>query len=256
MMHVLVIAGLDPSGGAGILSDVTVARAHGVRPVGVITATTVQDTTGVRAVHPVGAEVVGDQLAALCSDVELGAVKIGMLADEPTAMAVAGALAQTAAPVVWDPVLSPTRGGVALYGGDPAVALAALAPHLALLTPNAGEAAALAGIPVASASDMARAGAILAERTGAAVLVKGGHAATEGADDVLVTAAGTEHWFRAPRHPGGDAVHGTGCALATAIACGLAGGADLEAAIGAAKAWIRERMVMAEKPGRGAAAIV
>src|SRR5262249_56466732 len=103
----LVVAGLDPSGGAGLLADCRVAAEHGLRAVGVITATTVQDTLGVRAVEAVAPEVVGEALTVLLGDVEVDAVKIGMLGDARTAEVVARALAATRAPPGRDPVGMP-----------------------------------------------------------------------------------------------------------------------------------------------------
>ncbi|MEZ4365123.1 MAG: bifunctional hydroxymethylpyrimidine kinase/phosphomethylpyrimidine kinase [Kofleriaceae bacterium] len=115
---VLVVAGLDPSGGAGFIADVRVAERHGCRAVGAITALTEQDTVGVRAVHPVGPGELHALLTTLLTDVEVAAVKLGMLATAEHAEAVGDALALTAAPVVWDPILRPTRGQVALLDGD------------------------------------------------------------------------------------------------------------------------------------------
>ena len=112
---VLVVAGLDPSGGAGLVADVRVCEQHGARPLAVATALTEQTTVEVRAANAVSAEIVGDELRAVLADVEVAAVKIGMLGSMAIAEQVARALALTAAPVVWDPIGRPTRGRVALF---------------------------------------------------------------------------------------------------------------------------------------------
>jgi hydroxymethylpyrimidine/phosphomethylpyrimidine kinase len=249
---VLVIAGLDPSGGAGILADARVIERHGLRAVGVVTALTEQTSEGVRAVHPVEPEVLGAQLTALLGDVEVAAVKIGMLATEPITRAVADALAMTAAPVVWDPIVRPTRGYVALYAGDPGEALAELAPHLAVVTPNLAEAALLAGRPVADLDAMRAAAAALAARAGAC-LVTGGHLAGDPID-VLASSAGVVE-IAGPRIGAGE-VHGTGCALASALACQLALGAALEPAARAATGFVRARLAAPITAGRAMPSVV
>jgi hydroxymethylpyrimidine kinase/phosphomethylpyrimidine kinase len=163
---VLICAGLDPSGGAGLIADVRIAGAAGVRPVGVVTALTVQSTQGVQSVHPVEAEVVGAQLAALLSDVEVRGVKLGMLGSAAIAREIAEGLHLTAAPVVWDPVGAPSLGDVAFDQGRFGELLRMLGPHLTLITPNAGELAALAGRPVGDLDALAAAARALAGRRG------------------------------------------------------------------------------------------
>jgi hydroxymethylpyrimidine/phosphomethylpyrimidine kinase len=249
-----IIAGLDPSGGAGLIADVRVAAAHGLRPVGVVTAVTEQDTAGVRAVHPVPAEVVGDQLVALFSDVAVRAVKIGMLGDPAVAEAVARALELTAAPVVWDPVLLPGAGRVLLYAGDPRHAARFLRPHVAVATPNLAEAGALLGRPVDDLASARAAAAALVGVAGAAVVVTGGHLPGEAID---VLADGGEVIELAGARVGtAGSVHGTGCAYSTALACALAGGRDLRAAARAAKDYVAARLAAPVQPGRGRPAVL
>jgi hydroxymethylpyrimidine/phosphomethylpyrimidine kinase len=252
MRTVLAIAGLDPSAGAGILADARVSAEHDVRLVGVTTALTVQDTSGVRAANPVSAEIVEEQLSALMQDVELDAVKIGMLGNAAIARAVARALAATRAPVVWDPVIMPSRGGVILMDGVPE-ALEALLPEVRLLTPNLAEAAALTGRGVATEADMEDAGRALVARGAAAVLVKGGHLAGD-AVDILVDGDVVQH-FREARVQTGP-MHGTGCVLSTAIACQLARGATLADAITRAKHYLTKKLRAPLTPGRGARTVV
>jgi len=251
---VLICAGLDPSGGAGLIADVRIASLLGCRPAGVVTALTVQNTTAVIDAEPVAAERVREQLEFLLSDIEVRAVKIGMIGSSEVAEAIARALALTAAPVVWDPIVQPSRGAVR-FAGAFEHALAALAPQVTLLTPNAGELAALTGMAVASEADAALVGGALAERLGIAVLVKGGHLAGDVAIDVLCLDGRVES-LRGPRIAGGEHVHGTGCALASAIAAHLAHGADLVEACRAAKDFVAARIAAPVRPGRGGPAIV
>jgi hydroxymethylpyrimidine/phosphomethylpyrimidine kinase len=249
--NVLVIAGLDPSGGAGLIADVRICEQLGCRPVAVTTALTEQSTVEVRAANPVAATIIGDQLRMLLTDIEVQAVKIGMLGSEAIVDEVARALELTGAPVVWDPVLRPTRGRVALYDGDPRHALELLDGLVALCTPNADEAEILTGRAVASVGDAVAVGVDLYQRGMTATLVKGGHWG-DGAQvlDVLVTADGHE-LLVGPRTATDGPVHGTGCALSTAIACHLALGRGLEEACRAARAFVGDRIAAPATPGRG-----
>jgi hydroxymethylpyrimidine/phosphomethylpyrimidine kinase len=251
---VLICSGLDPSGGAGLIADVRVVTALGGRPVGVVTALTVQDTTAVLSAEPVRADLVREQLELLLSDVEVRAVKLGLLGSSDVAAALGAALALTRAPVVWDPVLRPSRGDVAFVDRFPE-ALTALLPHVTLLTPNAFELATLLGTPVASLPDAIAAGCALASRLDTAVLVKGGHLADAESADILCHAGG-HHLLRGPRIPDAEHIHGTGCALSSAIAVHLALGAALLDACRAAKGFVAERLAAPVRPGRGAAAVL
>jgi len=251
---IVIISGLDPSGGAGFIADTRVAAEHGLRPVGVITALTAQDTSGVRAVEPVSSEMLADQLRALLSDVEVHAVKIGMLGSEEIATAVADALDLTGAPVVWDPVLLPTRGRALLYRGDPRRAREILAAHVTLMTPNAAEAEAMWGKEVRTVEEMRAAAAALCP-PGGAVLVTGGD--LEGGEAVDCLAHGGEvRELRGERVIGTGPVHGTGCYLSTAIACALARGVALDRAVQAAKQQVTDRLRAPARPGRGLPAVV
>ncbi len=247
---ILIASGLDPSGGAGFLADASVVRALGGRPVGVITALTVQTSQGLRSVHPVERDVIGAQLGALLSDVEVKAVKIGMLASVEVVEEIAAQLALTAAPVVWDPVMAPTHGGLSFPTALFERALQVLGPHLALITPNAVEAGRFAGADVTSLDAAIAAGTSLARRSGTAVLVKGGH--LSGADSVdVVCHADRFELLRGPRLPG-PSVHGTGCALSTSIATELALGTDLDEACRRAKDYVAQLLSAPVTPGRGA----
>jgi hydroxymethylpyrimidine kinase/phosphomethylpyrimidine kinase len=252
---VLLVSGLDPSGGAGFLADARVATLLGCRPVGVLTALTDQNSLAVVAANPVDPQLVGELLSTLLSDVEVAAVKIGMLGHAATARAVGEALKLTAAPVVWDPVVRPTRGDVWLFDGDAREALEALVPHLTLVTPNAEEAALLSGVPVHDEDSAIVAARRLRALGAPAVLIKGGHLTGNQAVDVLVTPEGDEA-LRAPRVRLDQPVHGTGCALSTAIACHLAMGRDLREACVAAKEFVVERLRAPTRAGRGRPSIL
>jgi hydroxymethylpyrimidine/phosphomethylpyrimidine kinase len=261
--EVLICAGLDPSGGAGLIADVRVVGDLGCRPVGVVTALTVQNTTAVLATEAMGPELVREQLEFLLSDVEVKAVKIGMIGSSEVAKAIGKALALTNAPVVWDPIVHPSRGDVRFVDSLFGHAVQALAPHVTLLTPNASELAFVTGTAIESVADAILVGERLAERLRTAVLVKGGHLvgtessneANDEAIDVLCHADKVE-LLRGPRRPGGEHVHGTGCAVSSAIAAYLALGADLVEACRAAKAYVAARIASPARPGRGAAAVV
>ncbi|HEY0195416.1 MAG TPA: bifunctional hydroxymethylpyrimidine kinase/phosphomethylpyrimidine kinase [Kofleriaceae bacterium] len=256
---VLICAGLDPSGGAGLIADVRVVSELGGRPVGVTTALTVQNTTAVIDTEAMSVELIRAQLEFLLSDVEVGAVKIGMIGSSEIARSIASALALTNAPVVWDPVIHPSRGDVAFVDSLFGHAIAALAPHVTLLTPNAPELAFLTGAPIASRADAVAAGQALAGRLSVAVLVKGGHlVASDPASsiDVLVQPGAAPIELAGRRIERGEHVHGTGCALSSAIATHLALGAGLADACRKAKAYVAARIEHAVSPGRGAAAVV
>jgi hydroxymethylpyrimidine/phosphomethylpyrimidine kinase len=255
---VLICAGLDPSGGAGLIADVRVVTELGGRPVGVVTALTIQNTTAVIDTEAMSAERVREQLEFLLSDVEVRAVKIGMIGSSEIAKSINAALALTSAPVVWDPVIYPSRGDVPFVDSLFSHALAALLPHVTVLTPNAQELAFLTGTKIASVADATAVGRALAAKLSTAVLVKGGHLGAGDPDesiDVLCNARGVE-LLRGPRLAGGEHVHGTGCALSSAIATYLAHGAELIDACRSAKAFVAARIAAPAHPGRGAAAIL
>lgn len=249
---ILVASGLDPSGGAGFLADARLVDRAGYRPVGAVTAETVQDTRAVRRVEPAAAELLEAQLTALLSDVEVAAGKIGLVPDLEVAEALARALALTAAPVVWDPVLTATSGA-AMASADPWDLAARLAPEVALITPNLAEAAALLGRRLVDVAAVRAAASDLAGRLGCAVLIKGGHLSGEPID---VLAEGKDVTEIAGERVPGPPVHGTGCFLSASIACELAGGASLLDAARSAKEALAERLKAPERPGRGSAAVL
>ena len=245
---VLVIAGSDPSGGAGLQLDLQVLAAHRVHGMAVPTALTVQNTTGVRTVLPAFPSVVGDQLRFLLADMRPDAIKIGMLATDDILLRVAGLIGDASVPRVVDPILRPSSGPALLERRAWGNLLDRICAGATLITPNRAEAEALTGKddPEAAARELLEVGA-------RAVLVKGGHA-SGAPDDLLVTPEGSI-WIRAVRRidTGGDGggAHGTGCALSTAIAARLALGDPLEAAVRAAKGFVETALEHAFEAGAG-----
>lgn len=235
-MIVLSIGTAHPWNVAGTGRDIVVGTELGARVFTVVAAVSAQDARGVRALHPVPAEVVRAQLAALPWDAA-AAVRVGALASAENVRAVAAALrAHAGIPAVVDPVFSASRGGEL---ADPATR-AAIAGELSVLpnavvTPNLGEAAALLGIHPIDRDALGDAAVALRLRGAAAVLLKGGHLDGDPVD-ALATAAGVE-FFGAPRIAG--TMHGTGCTLAMALACALAGGAAPSDAVRSARGYLR-----------------
>ena len=228
MTRLLILGGLDPSGGAGVTVDATVAALHEVEPLPVALTATVQSLRGFDRAEPIPAAVWRAQVAAVLADGPVAAVQVGFLGDAALLADVAAVLAPLAreVPIVVDPVLSATAGGMAQGAALVAAYREHLAPLAALVTPNVHELQALAaGAPAA----------LLAAGAGA-VLRKGGHGTgAEAVDELWIDGASTR-WAR-PRLGCGP-VRGTGCALASAIASRLAHGAPLPAACARAGDWL------------------
>lgn len=246
--RVLAIGGSDSGGGAGIEADVKTITALGGYAMTAITAVTAQDTSGIAAITPVPPDLVACAIRMVIADLGVDAIKLGMLGSAATVEAVAAALAPGAKLVI-DPVLASTSGTALAGAGALAALRDLLLPRATLLTPNRDEAAALTGRAVETPEDALRAGAALLGMGARAVLLKGGHFAGDTLVDRLFTAEGMiafTHERIATRH-----THGTGCTLASAIACGLAGGLDLAAAVGAAEAFLAAALRAAPAYGRG-----
>lgn len=252
---VLVCSGLDPSGGAGFIADVRVITELGARPCGTVTARTVQNTTGVVDMQASDPELVGHELAFLLTDIEVRAAKIGMTGSIDVVRAIADSLQLSAARVVWDPVLYPSRGDQPLSDDHHEAAMLALKPHLTLVTPNKHELFCLTGLPTGDYAMAQTAAHVLATRCEAAVLVKGGHFGGNDSIDVLIQPGGARDEIRGPRISGGEDVHGTGCALSSAIAAYLAHGRELVEACTLAKAYVANLISTPAHPGRGASAV-
>jgi hydroxymethylpyrimidine/phosphomethylpyrimidine kinase len=244
---VLVIGGIDPSGGAGLLRDVATAAARGARAHALGTAWTEQGDT-IHRVEARAPAAVRDALANAIAALQPAAVKIGMAVGPATAAALLAGLGGYAGPVVVDPVLATSRGG-ALWEGEPSD-LTPLLRRATLVTPNASEAGELAGhqVETGAGAEAAARFLIARDRLGA-VLVKGGHIdeAETTVTDMLVTPDGSRHWSR-PR-VAGPAPRGTGCALATAIAVELGRGSDLPSAVETAGAWLAGAIAAAVDAG-------
>jgi hydroxymethylpyrimidine/phosphomethylpyrimidine kinase len=243
----LTIAGSDSSAGAGVQADLKTFAALGVYGVSVITALTAQNTRRVTAVHPVPASFVTAQLEAVFADIDIGAVKIGMVGDSAIIDAIASALERLAPKaVVLDPVMAATSGD-RLLAADAVDALKTkLIPLATIITPNLPEAASLLNEEVASnAAAIEAQGSRLLARGSSAVLMKGGHGDGPDSTDTLITANGVET-LSAPRIATGN-THGTGCSLSSAIAAGLAKGEDLTTAVRNAKAFVSAAIAAADR---------
>lgn len=247
--RVLIIAGSDSGGGAGIQADIKTVTALGGYAATAITAITVQNTLGVSAVHTLAPDLVEAQARAVLDDIGADAFKIGMLGEVGIVEAVARILTRAPdVPAVVDPVMI-AKGGAALLEARAGAAVRdLLVPRAALLTPNAPEAAALTGLEIATTDDLRRAGEALLALGASAVLMKGGHIAGPTVIDVLMTPAG-ETTFEGPRIDTRH-THGTGCTLSSACAAGLARGLTLERAV--ARAWAYTGEAIRRAPGFGA----
>ena len=243
----LTIAGSDSSGGAGIQADLKTFAALGVYGASVITALTAQNTLRVSGIHQVPAEFVTAQIDAVFSDLAVGAVKIGMVAQLDNIDAIAAGLKRWSPKhVVLDPVMVATSGDRLLASEAIETLRSKLIPCASIITPNLPEAAALLGEPVAeSEAAVEHQGKRLLAMGCRAVLIKGGHG--EGAEsiDYLIDPQGTRA-LAAPRVATKN-THGTGCSLSSAIAAGLAKGEGLETAVGNAKAWISAAISAADR---------
>lgn len=263
MRIALAIAGSDPTGGAGLQLDLQVFRALGVHGAGVVTALTVQDTAKVHQVLPVFPSVVLNQLRQLLADFVPDAIKVGMLASDDVLRSVALGLetlenrGRSAPPLVIDPVLLASDGQPLLErrAWD---SLKSLIGRATLVTPNLPEAETLSGIDVSRRSGVEASARFFIEELGAgAALIKGGH--REGAPDDLLARSGpggvTLEWLAGQRIDVGR-VHGTGCALSSAIAAALARGDDLERAVARGRAFVMDALRRAERVGQGAGLLV
>jgi hydroxymethylpyrimidine kinase/phosphomethylpyrimidine kinase len=250
---VLTIAGLDPSGGAGVVADIKTIAALGCFPAAALTSITLQNTTGVFGAEHQTAATLRAQVEPIVQDLSVAAAKTGML---PTAEIVAEVARlfqeeDLPAPVV-DPVVVATSGDVLIDDEAFQILKSRLFPLARIVTPNIPEAEKLAGFSIGDEADMRRAAEIIQSLGTRAVLVKGGHRATaEQALDVLLSEDGRFTEYRSDYLDVGD-VHGSGCTLSAAIAAGLAQGMSLEEAVGAAKKYVTEAIKTAPPIGHGA----
>jgi hydroxymethylpyrimidine/phosphomethylpyrimidine kinase len=243
----LTIAGSDCSGGAGIQADLKTFAAFGVYGASAITALTAQNTKGVAGIHQVPADFVTAQIDAVFGDLDVKAVKIGMVSQAAVIEAIVAGLARwSPGHIVLDPVMVATSGD-RLLAPDAIEALRTkLIPRASLVTPNLPEAAALLDAPVASSqTDIEEQGKRLLAMGCRAVLIKGGHGKGAESIDYLFRGAGVVA-LAAPRIATRN-THGTGCSLSSAIAAGLAKGDDPETAVRHAKAWISAAIAAADR---------
>ena len=247
--RVLIIAGSDSGGGAGIQADIKTVTALGGYAAAAITAITVQNTLGVQSAHSLDPSLVEAQGRAVLDDIGADAIKTGMLGDVAMMTAVVRLLdSASRIPAVIDPVMI-AKGGRALMSDQAlGAARALLVPRATLLTPNAPEAAALTGLAVETTDDLRRAGIVLLAMGARAVLMKGGHVPGDQVIDLLLNADG-EARFAGPRFDTRH-THGTGCTLASACAAGLAQGLRLDRAV--ARAWSYTAEAIRRAPGFGA----
>ena len=250
--RVLIVAGSDSGGGAGIQADIKTVTVLGGYAMTAVTAITVQNTLGVSAVHAVPVDIVRGQIEAVMSDLGADAWKLGMLGSAAHARAVAEAYRAVGAsvPMVLDPVMV-AKGGASLLADDAiAVIRDELAPMATIVTPNAPEAERMTGLAVRDLDGQKRAAEFIVARLGAAAaLVKGGHVEGDLVRDVLMTQNGMRVFECARIQT--SATHGTGCTLASAIAAHVAQGLGIEAAVGEARAYLMEAIRQAPGFGHG-----
>ena len=234
----VTIAGSDSSGGAGIQADLKTFSALGVYGASVITALTAQNTLGVTGIHDVPPDFVAAQMDAVFSDLNVGAVKIGMLSQPNVIQAVAGGLRRHKQDnVVLDPVMVAASGDRLLAPEAIAILREMLIPRALVLTPNLPEAAALLQAPLAQTeNEMQQQGEKLLALGARAVLIKGGHGKGAESVDLLIMRNAVTRLAAARIDTANT--HGTGCTLSSAIAVGLAKGLDLAEAVRQAKAYV------------------
>lgn len=233
-------------------ADIKTIAAHGCYGVGCITALTVQSTAGVRKVEPLSPALLTESLEELVSDLEIAAVRIGMLGSGPVVQAVTGFLSSYKPPnVVLDPILRSSSGADLLDAAGTRLLLERLIPIATVITPNVDEASALTGLAVENLEQMRAAARKLHEMGSAAVVITGGH--LEKAIDLLSFTSEREveqEVFKSARLRS-NSTHGTGCAFATSVACHLALGRGLPEAVLLAKAYVAATISNAHPLGRG-----
>ncbi len=250
--RVLIVAGSDSGGGAGIQADLKTIAAFAGYGMTAITALTAQNTLGVSAIHAVPAEFVAAQMRAVLDDIGVDTIKIGMLGNAAIAACVADILETPSLrgiPVVLDTVMASSSGHDLLDPGGVEMMKRRLIPRADLVTPNLIECERLTGIAPRDLDGMRRAAAAFLGMGARAVLVKGGHLDGNGLIDLLTGAYG-ERVFHHDRITSSH-THGTGCTLASAIATGLALGAPLTDAVEAAIAYVQIAIRAAPGLGRG-----
>ena len=251
---VLSIAGHDPSSGAGITADIKTIAAHRCYGVTCITALTVQSTRGVRRVDPVEGRVITETLDQLMDDLDIAAIKIGMLGSEEAAKAVAAFLKRYSLRfVVLDPIVRSSSGAELISRDGLQIVKDRILPRAYVTTPNIDEAAALTGLNVTTEDEMERAALRLHEMGAGNVIVTGGH--LDPPNDLLSQRGKPVTLLKGHTVPG-RSTHGTGCAFSTALACNLAMGKNLVTAAKAAKQFVETALSKAPAIGKGIGPII
>lgn len=254
---VLTVGGFDPSGGAGIVTDLKVFWNHGLFGVSAVTALTVQSSQGVRGVEAVSGGLLRRTLDCLAADVGIAGVKIGMLATAENVLALAGWPGEAGIPrerVVLDPVLRSSSGAELLEAGAVEKLRSKLLPWAGWITPNVDELAVLTGRRAADHDGVpAQARMVQKLAEGLNVVVTGGH--LDPPDDFLLTAEGEQRWFPG-RHVETTSTHGTGCAFSSALLSRLVLGDAPAEAVGGAKAWVTRALETAAPVGKGRGPVV
>ena len=249
--RVLIIAGSDSGGGAGIQADIKTVAALGGYAMTAITALTAQNTEGVFGVHAPPPKFVADQIKVVLEDIGADCIKIGMLHNVGVIETVASALNDYAAgvPIVLDPVMV-AKGGAALLENDAVETYKSLLPKMAtILTPNLPEASVLTGLEIHSTADQENAVEDLCNLGATAVLLKGGHLEGNSVRDLLIEKNSVtvfENDRIQSRH-----THGTGCTLASAIASGIADGMEISSAVSRAITYVQKAIQLAPGLGKG-----
>ncbi|QJQ95463.1 MULTISPECIES: bifunctional hydroxymethylpyrimidine kinase/phosphomethylpyrimidine kinase [Halomonadaceae] len=245
--NALTIAGSDPSGGAGIQADLKTFSALGAYGTSVITALTAQSTRGVTGVHPVPPAFIAEQLETLFADIEIDAVKIGMVASREVAEVIRDALNRRRPRwVVLDPVMVAKSGDILVDDAGIRAVRDILVPLADLITPNLPEAAVLLECNTPRDTDAMEAMLPALNHLGAGrVLLKGGHLQGERCPDLLAGADGV-YWLDGPRIDT-DNLHGTGCTLSSAITACLARGEKLTCAVNSAKQWLNAALEASDR---------
>jgi len=249
LKHALTIAGSDSSGGAGIQADLKTFAANGVYGMSVITAITAQNTMGVFAVQDVSPQIIEAQIDAVFEDIEVHAVKIGMVSSSDSIIAIAKTLSKyKIANLVLDPVMI-SKSGYSLLKPDAIEALRNYLLSMAfVVTPNIPEAEVLAGIPIKSISDMKYAAGIIRNSGPEYVLLKGGHLDK---DPVDILFDGTRFIFYSAKRIITKNTHGTGCTLSSAIAANIAKGSCVRDAVLYAKYYVQNAIRYSFSVGKG-----
>lgn len=251
--RVLIIAGSDSGGGAGLQADIKSCAAFGVYSMTVVSSVTAQNTCGVQAIVPMSTNLVDAQMQSVLSDIGADVIKIGLLSEAPIISRVADRLVdflqQHEGFIVLDPVMVASSGDRLLAVEAVDVLAQRLVPMCHVCTPNVPEAEILTGQTIRNVENMEAAGEILLAMGAQAVLIKGGHLDGAAVTDIFMSPDQIKHFTHAridSRH-----THGTGCSLASAIAAGLALGQDLHVAVQAAREFIIKAIDTAPGFGQG-----